>query len=205
MTSPIDSQQRPFNIAHRCPNRRRAVQHDRRIDPLRNRRLHRGQCGINSVDRVDNIRARLPEHDQRYRAFAIQISRRTYVLRRVHNIRHIRQMHRCALVVPDNDRLVVHRLRYLIVRQNIRRDISIRDLPFRQIRVLNAQRSLQIRHRQAHARQFGRIHLHPHRRQRAAARIHLPHALDLRQPLLDNRRRFVIQLVRAILIRSKTR
>jgi len=57
--------------------------------------------------------------------------------------------------------------------------VAIRDLPLCQIRILNAQHGLKIGHRQAHARQLRRIHLNPHRRQRATACIHLPHALDL--------------------------
>ena len=94
-------------------------------------------------------------------------------------------------------------MRYLIVGNNIRRDISVRDLPFCQIRILNAQDRLKIRHRKAEARKFRRIHFNPNRRQRAASSIHLPDALNLRKPLLNDRRRLVIQLVRTVFIRCQ--
>ena len=71
--------------------------------------------------------------------------------------------------------------------------VSVGDLPLRQIGVLPAQHVRHVLQAQPVAVQLRRIDLHAHRGQRAAAHAHLSHALNLRKPLLHDRRSRVVQ------------
>ena len=92
----------------------------------------------------------------------------------------------------------------LIVGNNIRRDVSIRDLSFCQIRVLQTEYRLEIGHGEPKTCELCRINLHTHRWKCATAGIDLPNALNLRQLLLNDRRSFIVKFVWAVLVRGKT-
>ena len=68
------------------------------------------------------------------------------------------------------------------------------DLAFRQIRILLAKHVPDVFKAETETVQLHWIHIHTHCGQRAAADGHLTDALNLRQPLLDDRRGGVIKL-----------
>ena len=118
------------------------------------------------------------------RALAVQIAGGADVLHGVGHLGDIGQADGRAVVITDDERLVVVGVRDLVVGKDVRGHDAVGDLAFGQVGVLQAQHGLQIRQGKSVAGQLGGICVHAHGRQRAASDIDLPHALDLRQLLL---------------------
>ena len=71
--------------------------------------------------------------------FAVHKTRGAHVLNRILHVGDIRQPHRRAVVIADDERLVVRGLEQLVVGENIGGACAIGELPLRQIGVLPAQ------------------------------------------------------------------
>ena len=72
------------------------------------------------------------------------------------------------------------------------------------MRILQAERGLDILQRKPHAAELGGIDFHAHGRERASAHAHLPDALDLRKLLLDDRGSCVVQLGAVVFVRGES-
>ena len=131
-------------------------------------------------------------------------ARGTHVLHRIGNARHVREPHRCAVVVPDDDRLVVVSLRDLVIGDDVGCRRTIGHLSLGKVGVLSAEHRLNARKTQPVAVELRRVDIHSHRGQRSPAHHHLSHAVDLRKLLLHDCRSFVIQFARVIFLGSQS-
>ena len=128
-----------------------------------------GKLRANPVDSLDDVGAGLAEDDDGNRALAVQISGGADVLHRVGDLRDVGQADGCAVVIADDERLVVVGVRDLIVGENVGGHQAVGDLAFGQVGVLQAQGGLQTRKRNPIAGQLGGVCVHPHGRQGAAS------------------------------------
>ena len=75
-------------------------------------------CGMSAVTRstvVDDVGARLAVEDDEHRRLAVGEPEVAHVLDRVEHLRHIRQAHRVAVAVGDDEVAVLRRLGRLVV------------------------------------------------------------------------------------------
>src|ERR1700733_8033124 len=93
-----------------------------------------------------------------------------------------------AVVIADDQRFLETGGKDLAVVDDVRGGELVRYLSARQLRVLQAQQGLNVRHSHAVAVQLRRRYIHAHRRVRRSAHAYLPYALDLRELLLEDRR-----------------
>ena len=85
------------------------------IDCLQERQLR-----ANAVHGLDDVGARLAEDDDDHGALAVQIAGGADVLHRVDHIGHVGEPHRRAVVIADDQRLVLVGLRDLVVGDDVR-------------------------------------------------------------------------------------
>ncbi len=78
-----------------------------------------GSCAVYAVDRVNDVGAGLAEDDNRNRALAVQISGSADVLHRVCHLSDVGQADRRAVLVTDDERLVVVGVRDLVVGKDV--------------------------------------------------------------------------------------
>ena len=98
-------------------------------------------------------------------ALAVQVAGSADVLHRVCHLSDVGQADRRAVVITDDERLVVLGVRDLVVGEDVRGHIAVSDLAFGQVGVLQAQHRLQIRKGKSVAGQLRRIGVHAHGRQ----------------------------------------
>ena len=89
-------------------------------------------------------------------------------------------------MVGDNERFVVFGFEQLIVGENVGGSVAIGELTLGQIGVLQTQHRAHIFKAETKAVQLSRVHIHTHRRKRAAADVHLADSLNLKQSLLND-------------------
>ena len=97
-------------------------------------------------------------------------------------------------VGADDQRGVIRGLRDLVVGGDVGGGGVVRDLALGTVGVLLADDAGDVLQAQAVAVELLRIGVHPHRGQRAAGDLHLAHAFDLRQLLLNDGGGGVIQM-----------
>ena len=187
-------QERALDVPHRCTNGRRLIHHDLDGDALRDGGLHARQHGAHAVDRVDDVRARLAEDDHHDRRFAVDVSSRADVFDRIFSCADVTDAHRCAVVIGDDQRLVIDRVHQLVVGADLPSPAANRQLSLRRVRI-------RVGHGRAHLLeadpvlvQHRRVQLDADRRQRTTADDDLSDATDLRQGLRHDRRRRVVHL-----------
>ena len=141
---PDGKQQRALHVVYRRADGGSAIENDRGVNPLGNRRFDGRQLRANAIDGVDDIGARLAEHDKHDGAFAVQVTSGAHVLYRVDYIGDVLKMDGCAIFVADDDRFVILGVGNLVVGENVGARDAVGDLPFGEIGVLQAQHGLQM-------------------------------------------------------------
>ena len=192
-----------FHIDDRGADGGGAVEHHGHVDAQRDGSLDRVELAPDAVHGGDDVGPRLAEDDDGDGALVVEVAGGADVLHGVGDIGHVGEPDGRAVLVADDQRPEVRRVRELAVADDVRRDDAVGDLPLGQVGVLQAQHGLHVRHAQAVTGELRGVHVHAHRRQRAAARRHLADALDLRELLLDDGRRLVVQLGRVVLLRGQ--
>ena len=177
-------------------DRRGAVEHDDHIDPRGNRRLQRRKRLADTVDGVDDIGVGLPEDLHRDARFAVDKTGGANVFDRILDVGDIGQFDGCAVVISDDQRLVIIGFQKLVVRQDVGRRVAVPDLAFRHIRILLAQHIFYILKAEPITVQLRGIDVHANRRKRTPADVHLPYAGNLGQLLLHDRRGGIIERAR---------
>ena len=86
------------------------------------------------------------------------------VLHRVGDLRDVREAHRRAVAVADDQGRVVVGVRDLVVGEDVRRDVSVRELALGEVGVLQAQDGLQIGQREPVAGELRWDRVDAHRR-----------------------------------------
>src|SRR6185437_16290999 len=105
--------------------------------------------------------------------------------------------HRGTVAIGDDEGTVLIRLARLVVGIDLKMTGTIFDRPLGTVRVRRGERGTHVLGADAVFEESVRVELDAHRRQRAAADGDLADALDLRQLLLEHRRRRVVELALA--------
>ena len=108
-----------------------------------------------------------------------------------------------AVVVADDQRLVICGVADLIVGDDVGGHDAVGELAARLMRILQAQHGLNAGKRQTVAVELSGIHVDAHGGQCAAAGVDLAHALNLRELLLDDGGGFVVQLAPVVDLRGE--
>ncbi len=114
------NQQRPLHVTDRGADGGGAIQNDGGIDAERNGCLDNRKLRADAIDRVNDIGAGLAEDDDRNRALAVQITGSTDVLHRVRHLGYVGKADRRAVLITDDEWLVVVRVRDLVVGKDVR-------------------------------------------------------------------------------------
>ena len=192
--------QGPLDVFYGSANRGGAVQDDGGVDSLGNRRLDRRQFTIDAIDSLNDIGAGLPENDEHDGALAIEISGGPNILYGVNYVCDVREVNGRAVVIANDNGLVVFRVGDLVVCEDVSGDVAVGNLSFGEIGVLNTQHGLDVGQGQAVAGEFCGVDLHAHGWQSATACGHLADALNLRQFLLNNGGSLVVELVWTVFV-----
>ncbi len=126
---------RQLDVAHRRPDRRRAIHRDRQRDGRRQRGPQLRQQRLDAVDRVDDVGARLTVDDEEDRRLAVGEAGVADVLDRVLDVGHVGQVQRRAVDVREHDRPIVLRLEQLIARRQAPGPPAVGQLAFRLVRI----------------------------------------------------------------------
>ena len=187
--------QRHFDIAHRRADGHGLILGDVQLDGLRNGGLELRQRRADAIHCVDDVRARLPVDGDIHRAACRW---RAPMLRRSSTESTTsatsRQPHGRAVVVGDDQRPVILGLEHLIVGADFPEVESVRKMSFGNVRVGVVQNAAHLLQADAVLVQRHGIQLHAHARQRAALRVYLSHASDLRKLLRHDGGRGIVQL-----------
>ena len=108
--------ERAFDIFQRAPDGWCSVHNHRHVDGLRNGCFQSGEQLVDPVDRLDDVCARLPKHDQHDGLFAVHESQRSDIFHRIRHIPQVGEPNRRSGAVTDNERCIFLRLVELIVR-----------------------------------------------------------------------------------------
>ena len=184
MTSPTEMNKCAFHVLDRRADRCRAVEHDGEIDRGGNRSLQRRKFRIDAVHRINDVRTGLPGNDEQNGRFPVHEASGANVFDRILDVGDIRKFDGRAIVIADDERLVVFGLQQLVVRGDVSGGLTVGNLPFREIRVLGAQHFAYVLHAEAVTIQLRGIQFHANGRKRASADGYLSHALNLRELLL---------------------
>jgi hypothetical protein len=163
---------------------RRIVGGNRRLE-LRHQRPH-------AVYGVDDVRSRLAEDDEEHGRLAVGDPGRANVLDRIGHAGDVREAHRRALRVVDDQRLVVRGLEQLVRRGDRPRLRAGADLPLGPVRVGGVEGGPHVVEPEPVVVQRERVHVDPDGGQRAASDEHLSHPRQLRELLLEHGRRDVV-------------
>ena len=183
--------QRAFHVPHRFADDRRPVDGVVHVDRRGHFRLQRRHRLVDALHGVDQVGAGLAENQHQHRALLVGEPGHPHVLHGVLHVGHVGEPHRRAVVVADGQVPVIARLHQLIVREDVRGRALIGNLALRQVGVLLAQHVAHVLQPEAVAAELRGVQLDAHGRQRPSVDHHLPHARNLRKPLLQDRRRRV--------------
>ncbi len=119
---------------------------------------------------------------------------------RIGNLGYIHQSNRSAVSISDYQRLVFFGSKQLIGGRDRPGALVIGDLAFGTVRVGSTQDSSHVLEPNLQLIENSGIQVHTHRRRRTATDEDLPHALHLRQFLLQNRGRVIKHLLLGVKI-----
>ena len=186
--------ERASGVAQRSANRGGALHHHAEIDRARNRGAQCGQELGDAIDGLDDVGVGLPADDQQHGRPAIGRPRVPQVLDGVHDLRHVGDSDRRAVAVGDDERKIVRGGLRLVVGVDLPVAGAILHDALGPVRIRARDRRTDVLEADAVLVERLGVDLDPHRRKRAAADLHLAHALELRQLLRDDRRCRVVHL-----------
>ena len=169
MTREIEMIRRALDVANGSANGEGAVDHDFRVNGGRDGGLQCRKRGADAVHGIDDVGAGLAENNDEDGGLAVDEAGRAYVFRGVLDVRDIGQLDGGAIVVADHQRHVVHRLEKLVVGYDVGGGCAIGDLALGTVGILPAQHGGNVLQAETIVVELGRIHVHPHCRQRTAA------------------------------------
>ena len=191
-------QERQLDIPQRRPDRGRPVEDDREPDRRRDGGRELRDLAADAIDRLDDVRGRLPEHDQQHGRLAVHQPRRAEVLHRVLDTGDVGQPHGGARPVGDDQgRVLRGGPAELVVGLDLPGPAPAPQLSLRPFHVGGRERGADVLEADPVLVQGRRVQLHPDGRERAAPHEHLADALDLGELLLEDRRRRVVHLALA--------
>ncbi|MNV35576.1 hypothetical protein D3C71_1270240 [compost metagenome] len=158
----------------------RAVHCHVQLDAGRQHRLQRRQLSLDLVDRLDDVGAGLPVDHQQHRRVVVEETAVVAVLDAIADLGHILQAQGRAAVVVDDQRFVILGLFQLVVGLNLPQTLIVLHRALRPTHVGIGDGVAHIVQRHAVLVQRLRFEFDAHRRQGAAADLHLTHALNLR-------------------------
>ncbi len=197
-------QQRALDVAQRGADRRRAIVGDGDVGIARDRGLQLRQQRDHAIDGIDDVGVGLAVEQHEHRRLAVGEPGIAQILHRVLDRGDIRQPHRRTVAIGDDERAVLRGLARLIVGVDLEAPLLLLDDAFRRVGVGGAERGAHVLGADAVFEQGVRVELDAHRRQRAAAEIDLADAFDLRELLLEHRRRRVVELPLAQRVRGQS-
>ena len=98
------------------------------------------QHGADTIDGIDDVGARLAEDDQQHGGFAVGIAGIAHVLNRIHGLTDVRDAHSHTVVISDQQRLVIDRLKKLIVGAHFPHLAAVREVTFGSVRIRRRNR-----------------------------------------------------------------
>ena len=116
------------------------------------------------------------------------------VLDRILHVGHVGQPHRRTVAIGDDQPAVVVGLHQLIVGGHFPGALAVGEMALGRVGVGARQHAAHVAQADSVLVERGRVQVHAHGRQRAAADLHLADALDLRQLLLQDGRGGVVHL-----------
>ena len=200
-------QQGELDLVQRGADRVGAVRGHLQLHVLRQLRLQLRQQRTHRIHRLDHVRARLARHQHDHGRLAVEQAKRVAVLRPVGHFRHVVEADRGTVAPGHHQVAVIGRTAPATGRGSGRINLQAPafhlDRTFWPIGVGGLDRRPHVFGRHAIAVQRKRQQLDAYRRQRAAADLHVAHALHLRQLLLHDVRHRFIHLPRAARGRSQ--
>ena len=97
------------------------------IDVGRHRRFQMRQLGLHIIDGLDNVGARLAEQGDENGGLSVGPTKVAHILNGILHVRHIRQPHRDAVAVGDDDRRKISCHTCLIVRVDLKAPVAVVD------------------------------------------------------------------------------
>ncbi len=158
-----------LDIGHRSPDRIRAVTQDRNVEGARQARLDLRQQGLDAIDDLDDVRARLSLNIEQDRRRFIGPGRDLGIFRAANRGRDVRQSDGISVAIGDNDFVELARVSDLIVRVDGRRLRGAVKTAFRRIDVHIADCRADIVDVETVCGQRARIELNTNRRPVTAA------------------------------------
>ena len=163
-----------------------AVDDSIQMNARRNYGVHFRQGGLDIVDRVDDVGARLLEDEQVHGPLlAVQRAER-HVLRTVDGLANVAHANRRAVAIRNDDVVVRGGFGQLIVVDDGEALLSAQHGAFGRVHRRADQRRAHVLHRQPAGRQLGRIDLHADGRPLLSADGHQGHAGNLRDLRRDH-------------------
>lgn len=164
-------------------------------------RLKRWNRSFYQIHGLDDVRSRLPEDDHIDGRLAVEETGLPNGLLCIDYVRDVLEPDHSAVVIADNQGLVVGGFRDLVVGYDVRSNMAVEELPFRQIGVLAGHHLLHRRKADAVARELVGVELDANRWQRCSHHQHLTDTRDLRDALLHHRGCLVVELGNVIDVR----
>ena len=177
---PDGQHQGELHVLDGRPDRQRAVDDGADRDGRRDRRLKLGQRGLDALHRIDDVGTRLLEDQQHDAALAVLQPAHIHILGRIDRSADVADPNGRAGFPAQDDVGVLVRLGELIVGVNRVSPLLRVDRTFGRVDRGADQHGPHILHREAHRREFRRIHLHPDSALLLARDKHLRHACQLR-------------------------
>jgi len=176
-----------LDVAHGRADAESAVGEDLHLERGRQRRLQVGQLRLDRVDGRDHIRAGLAVHVEDDRGPRVLPRAELHVLGARDDVRDVAQAHRRAVLIGDDQVLVVVDGQQLVVRVDRVRARRPVEAALRAVCVGVGDRGAQLVEAQADRGELASVRLDPHRGPLAARKRHEPDAADLRDLLREPR------------------
>ncbi len=162
-----------------------------------------GQEREHAVDGLDHVGPGLAGHQHDHRRLAVEEAQGAVVLDVVAHLGHVGKAHRRAVAPGDDHGRVVGGAARRRLGVDLQPPPRALDRALGPVGVRGLDRSAHVLAADAVAVEGEGQQLDPHRRQRAAADLHVADALDLRQPLADDVRHRVVDLPRRQRLRGQ--
>ena len=188
---------------HRGADGGGTVEHDGEVDRGGDRGVQLWQRSVNSIDRVDDVRARLAKDDDQDGRLAVDHPCRANIFDRVAHPCDIGKLDHGAVVVANDQRLVVLGLEQLVGRADPPGLILVGHLALGPVGVGGSQDGSHVFEADAEVGHLGWIQFDANAGQRAAADRDLADAVYLREFLLEDRIRRVVHQARSYGVRSE--
>ncbi len=172
-----------LDVAHRGANRQGAVGQDLDMDAGRNRRLKAGQGPLDGLDGVDDVRARLLEHDEKDAALAVGPRRLSRVRRARDRLADVAHANRGPIAVGDDHLVPGLGHGQLVVVIDRERLLGTDQRALGTVDCRNADLGAHVLELQVPFNQLGRIDLDAYRRLLLAPDAHQRHPRNLTDAL----------------------